>query len=151
MTKKELTIGVVACAGVAVVGLFFIGMTPFGAASPQNLQGGNGLITQDSVIGSGPVAQTGDTVEVTYTGQLEDGTVFDSTVGRQPFKFVLGAGTVIPGWEQGIVGMKVGGKRLLIIPPSLGYGAAGYGPIPPNSTLIFEVELVDVQKAATAQ
>ena len=92
----------------------------------------------------------GDTVSVNYNGQLEDGTVFDTSVGRAPFSFTLGAGPVIAGWEQGIVGMQVGGKRLLVIPASLGYGAAGYGPIPGNATLVFEVELLSVKKG-TAQ
>ena len=86
----------------------------------------------------------GDLVTVNYTGKFTDGTVFDTSVGKDPYPFVLGAGAVIPGWDQGLQGMKVGGKRLLIVPPGLAYGAQGYGPIPPNATLVFEVTLVSV-------
>jgi len=95
--------------------------------------------------GSGQAAEAGNKVFVHYTGKLEDGSVFDSSVTRgQPFSFTLGAGQVIRGWEQGILGMKVGEKRVLTIPPELGYGAAGAGGvIPPNATLTFEVELLD--------
>ena len=95
--------------------------------------------------GSGQAAEAGSKVFVHYTGKLEDGSVFDSSVTRgQPFSFTLGAGQVIRGWEQGILGMKVGEKRVLTIPPELGYGAAGAGGvIPPNATLTFEVELLD--------
>lgn len=149
MTTKQLTVGIAVAAGLGVVGLFFVGMLPFNMSSSGALQGG-GLATQDITVGSGAGAETGDTVSVNYTGQLEDGTVFDTSVGRAPFSFTLGAGSVIAGWEQGIVGMQVGGKRLLVIPASLGYGAAGYGPIPGNATLVFEVELLSVKKG-TAQ
>lgn len=101
---------------------------------------------EDIQVGTGAEAVPGKTLKVNYTGKLENGTVFDSSVGKQPFEFVLGAGQVIPGWDQGLQGMKVGGKRTLTIPPSLGYGAQGAGStIPPNSTLIFEVELLDVK------
>jgi peptidylprolyl isomerase/FKBP-type peptidyl-prolyl cis-trans isomerase FkpA len=107
------------------------------------------LITQDVVVGTGDTAESGDTLSMKYTGKLLDGTEFDSTTkhGDQPFKFQLGAGRVIKGWDQGIVGMKVGGKRKLTIPPELGYGARGAGDrIPPNSTLVFDVELIGVEK-----
>ncbi len=97
------------------------------------------------------VAKTGDTVSMNYTGRLENGTVFDSNVDPkfnhvQPFVFTLGAGQVIAGWDKGIVGMKVGEKKTLTISPKDGYGANGQGPIPPNSTLIFDVELVGIKK-----
>lgn len=106
------------------------------------------LIVQDEIVGSGAEARVGDTLSVNYTGKLDDGTVFDTSVGRAPFEFVLGAGQVIQGWDQGLIGMKEGGKRLLIIPAALGYGSSGYGPIPPNATLIFEVQLVGVEPQA---
>ena len=96
--------------------------------------------------GHGAVAQAGQTVSVHYTGTLTDGSKFDSSLDRgQPFSFKLGAGQVIRGWDQGVAGMKVGGRRKLTIPPDLAYGAAGFPPvIPPNSTLVFEVELLGV-------
>ena len=100
----------------------------------------------DHVLGSGSEAASGKRVTVNYVGRLLTGRQFDSSYDRgQPFSFVLGAGQVIPGWEQGILGMKVGGKRELIIPPHLGYGATGAGGvIPPNATLVFDVELLGV-------
>jgi peptidylprolyl isomerase len=101
---------------------------------------------EDIVVGTGAEAKVGDTLSVNYTGTLENGTVFDSSYGKQPFDFPLGGGQVIPGWDKGLVGMKVGGHRRLTIPPELGYGAQGAGSsIPPNATLIFEVELVSIK------
>jgi FKBP-type peptidyl-prolyl cis-trans isomerase FkpA len=104
------------------------------------------LKKEDSKIGTGAEAVTGKSVSVHYTGWLTDGTKFDSSKDRgQPFSFQLGAGQVIKGWDQGVVGMKVGGIRKLTIPPELGYGARGAGSvIPPNATLVFEVELLGV-------
>jgi FKBP-type peptidyl-prolyl cis-trans isomerase len=110
----------------------------------QELAGG--LIIEDVTVGEGDEAQAGKTLSMHYVGTLDDGTVFDSSRERgTPFEFPLGAGMVIQGWEQGIGGMKVGGVRKLTIPAALGYGAGGSGPIPPNSTLHFEVELLGVQ------
>ena len=108
----------------------------------------SGLQTEDLVVGQGEEAKPGRTVDVHYTGWLTNGTKFDSSVDRgQPFSFPLGAGRVIKGWDQGVAGMKVGGKRKLTIPAELGYGdrgAAG-GVIPPGATLVFEVELLGIR------
>lgn len=108
----------------------------------------SGLQYWDIVVGTGARAVAGKPVSVHYTGWLTDGKKFDSSVDRgQPFTFPLGAGKVIKGWDEGVGGMKVGGKRQLRIPPELGYGARGAGGvIPPNATLIFDVELLDVGK-----
>lgn len=104
------------------------------------------LQIEDIVVGDGEEATAGNTVTVHYTGWLTNGTKFDSSVDRgRPFQFPLGGGRVIAGWDQGVAGMKVGGKRKLTIPPELGYGARGAGGvIPPNATLVFEVELLGV-------
>jgi len=103
------------------------------------------IIIEDSEFGTGAEALPGREVTVNYTGTFTDGKVFDSSVGKQPFTFLLGSGQVIQGWDKGVVGMKVGGKRVLTVPPEYGYGANDYGPIPGESTLIFEVELLNVQ------
>ena len=107
----------------------------------------SGLKKTDVVVGKGPVAKQGDHVTVEYTGKLTNGKQFDSSVGRAPFSFTLGAGQVIKGWDLGVAGMKAGGKRKLVIPASLGYGATGAGAdIPPNATLVFDVELKSIDK-----
>ncbi|MGB0115470.1 MAG: FKBP-type peptidyl-prolyl cis-trans isomerase [Terriglobales bacterium] len=107
----------------------------------------SGLQYWDIKVGTGTVAEAGHKVRVDYTGWLTDGKKFDSSVGTgRPFEFMLGAGQVIKGWDQGVAGMKVGGKRQLRIPPDLAYGAKGYpGAIPPNATLSYDVQLVDVR------
>ena len=107
----------------------------------------SGLRITDLEVGTGAEASSGQTVVVHYRGTLEDGSQFDASYDRgTPFSFPLGAGRVIKGWDEGVQGMKVGGKRKLVIPPELGYGARGAGGvIPPNATLIFEVELLEVK------
>jgi FKBP-type peptidyl-prolyl cis-trans isomerase FkpA len=106
----------------------------------------SGLYVQDIQVGDGARADSGDIVFVHYTGWLPNGRKFDSSrdSGR-PFDFALGYGRVVDGWDQGVVGMRVGGQRRLVIPPALGYGATGKGPIPGNATLVFDVELLDVE------
>ncbi len=104
------------------------------------------LKIEDLVVGTGAEAKPGSVVTVQYTGTFDDGAKFDSSYDHgQPFSFLLGAGGVIQGWDQGIPGMKVGGKRRLTVPPNLGYGDRDYGSIPASSTLHFDVELLDVK------
>ena len=115
------------------------------AAKSVTLPGGTQYV--DEVVGTGPEAKAGQQVTVHYTGKLTNGTKFDSSKDHgQPFKFRLGGGQVIKGWDNGVAGMKVGGKRKLTIPPEEGYGASGAGgAIPPNATLVFDVELLGIQ------
>jgi FKBP-type peptidyl-prolyl cis-trans isomerase FkpA len=122
-----------------------------GSSSPAN-DGPSALQTTDTTVGAGVTAVAGNTVSVNYTGWLYLGTAvnfhgvqFDTSIGKVPFSFKLGAGQVIQGFDQGITGMKVGGTRTLIIPASLAYGAAGAGSIPANAALVFTVDLLAVQ------
>ena len=107
----------------------------------------SGLRYENLVEGTGKAAKAGDTVQVHYTGWLTDGTKFDSSLDRgSPFSFKLGAGQVIKGWDEGVAGIKLNGKRTLLIPPELGYGPRGAaGVIPPNATLLFEVQLLELK------
>ena len=121
-------------------------ITPVDAAAPTE------LVVQPLITGTGAPVTEDQTLTVNYTGWLYDpaanmqrGAQFDSSSGREPFSFEVGGGQVIPGWDQGVLGMKVGGKRTLVVPAELGYGESGVGPIPPNATLVFEVELLDVR------
>lgn len=118
-----------------------------GNSAGQEVTTTSGLKYVDQVLGTGEVATAGKNTTVHYTGWLENGKKFDSSVDRgQPFSFPLGAGRVIKGWDEGVQGMKVGGKRKLTIPSDLGYGSRGAGGvIPPNATLIFDVELLGVK------
>jgi FKBP-type peptidyl-prolyl cis-trans isomerase len=134
-----------------VIGSLFVANSNQGTLSAPvvSTDTSKSLKVQDVVVGTGAEAQTGDAVQVKYIGKLMDGSVFDSTDahGGKPIEFKLGVGQVIKGWDLGLVGMKVGGKRALLIAPELGYGAQVVGPIPANSTLYFEVELVGVNSA----
>lgn len=143
MITSQVKTGIAVATALGVLGIFYFGLSPFGALMSGSVDT-TGLISQDLSVGSGPAAQLGSVVSVNYVGTLEDGTVFDTSEGKGPYTFTLGEGVVIEGWEQGLIGMQAGGARLLVIPASLAYGAAGYGPIPPNATLIFTVELVEV-------
>jgi len=113
----------------------------------SSIKTASGLVIEDVIVGSGATAAAGQRVSVHYTGWLQDGNKFDSSKDRgQAFMFSLGRGEVIRGWDEGVSGMKVGGKRKLTIPPDLGYGSRGAGGvIPPNATLLFEVELLAVR------
>jgi FKBP-type peptidyl-prolyl cis-trans isomerase len=152
--RQRFLLGLAVILIVAVLGFlaFKAIYKPKPSATQSPGSGANQVVTQsglkyeDIVVGTGPAAKVGDTVSVHYTGTLEDGTKFDSSVDRgTPFEFTLGQGKVIPGWDEGIQGMQVGGKRKLTIPPDLGYGASGYPPvIPANATLIFDVELLSI-------
>ena len=117
--------------------------------SEKDLMANQGeLIVEDIEVGTGDaVVESGDDIVIHYKGTLTDGTVFDSSYDRgEPFQTQIGVGAVIKGWDEGVIGMKAGGKRKLTIPPNMAYGEQGQGPIPPNSTLIFEVELVEILK-----
>jgi FKBP-type peptidyl-prolyl cis-trans isomerase FkpA len=115
-----------------------------GGTSATSPSTGGTLQIEDLVVGTGATAAVGDVVTVNYTGMFTNGQVFDTSYGKTPLQFRVGAGQLIQGFEQGVVGMKVGGKRRLTIPPSLAYGSAGSGPIPPNTTVVFDVELVSI-------
>lgn len=168
MSRKQVHIIVIlAIAVVAVfIGLGFLGIGGFGTPAAQTEPTGAQAIlneiqstgtvadlrAQDITVGSGNPVVPGDTVTVSYIGVLPDGTVFDSTDahGGKPISFTVGAGAVIAGWERGLIGMQEGGRRLLAIPPSLGYGAQVNGPIPANSTLLFDIQLLKVVPAGVS-
>ena len=133
---------------MGVLVLCAVGLTACSnSSSPTSTSPTDSITTVDQTVGTGAVAAAGHQVSVTYTGTLTNGTVFDSTAahGGTPFTFVLGQNQVVPGFDQGVTGMKVGGTRQVTIPPDLGYGAAGSPPsIPANATLIFTITLVSV-------
>lgn len=130
---------------IFIVGFLFLtikdkGEDPKGGEQVQDMK------IEDTKVGEREAAKEGDTVTVDYKGTLENGDVFDSSYDRgEPFSFTIGEGSVIEGWEKGVSGMKVGGKRKLTIPPEMGYGDRQAGSIPPNSTLIFEIELLKIE------
>jgi FKBP-type peptidyl-prolyl cis-trans isomerase FkpA len=145
---RKIRILVSAVILLIVAGVVYIALSDQVAEPPPPIDTtpiANGLQIEDLIIGEGPVAKSGDLVSVHYTGWLLDGTKFDSSLDRdRPFEFTIGGGTVIKGWDQGVPGMRPGGQRKLTIPPDLAYGAAGRGDIPPDATLIFEVELIEI-------
>ncbi len=157
MSKENIILGIIAIGIVAVASLFIFDMVPTNktdndTSGEQFMNTTTGAPKEEKVkidditVGTGQEAKSGDTVVVHYTGTLTDGTKFDSSVDRnEPFETQIGVGSVIQGWDQGIPGMKVGGKRKLTIPSSLGYGDQGSGKIPPNATLVFEIELLEVK------
>jgi len=166
---KPTQTGIAVALALTVVAAFFIfpGLSPFGQpaspdqsptvtttqtepTTPMNIENSDQLQIVDTIVGTGAAAAAGDSVTVNYVGSLTNGTVFDASAnhGTTGFTFNLGAGQVIKGWDEGIVGMKEGGKRQLVIPAALAYGDQAIGNvIPANSTLVFEVELLKVQKA----
>lgn len=154
MLKPILILIVIGLIFLGIVSYFIFGLNqkslPEKAHAPTahapTAQAPKDLKIEDTKVGTGPAVKSGDSVKINYTGTLQDGTKFDSSYDRgQPFETQIGVGQVIKGWDQGVVGMKVGGKRKLIIPPSLGYGEQAVGSIPPNSTLLFDVELVQIK------
>ena len=154
-----VVIGIVVVAIFLFLGFYGVGNSTQQAPQPEAQSDAQTLLNEiakngsvaslqviDTAEGTGVVVKLGDTLTVQYTGVLPDGTVFDTSrqEGREPFTFVIGSGMVIQGWEQGLLGMKAGGRRLIAIPPELGYGQRSMGKIPPNATLIFDVELLSV-------
>jgi FKBP-type peptidyl-prolyl cis-trans isomerase len=140
--NNKKTIAVVIA--IVVVLLIAYGLWSTRASAPSSLGG------QNKTQKIKEIAQKGDMVSMNYTGKLVDGTVFDSTLDPKfrhvkPFEFTVGIGQVIPGWDEGILGMKLGEKKTLTIPPEKAYGSRGQGPIPPNATLIFDIELVSIK------
>jgi len=159
--RQRIMIGIIVALVVVVIGYFVyrdystknqtypigtLDTTP-PAPTANAVTTASGLVYEDLQVGDGATAQTGNTVSVNYTGWLEDGTKFDSSLDSgQPLEFTLGTGQVIQGWDEGVQGMKVNGTRLLVIPPELAYGSTGAGTsIPPDATLIFEVQLVGIK------
>lgn len=153
-SRIGIIVGAILVIAVIIIAVFALEGKPSndktvkqGAAKVENKTTASGLQITDVKVGDGAEAKAGNHVTVNYTGTLTDGSKFDSSLDRnQPFDFNLGAGAVIKGWDEGVVGMKVGGERKLVIPPDLGYGAQSPSPkIPANSTLLFDITLLDVK------
>ena len=149
MNKLSINEWIAVGIAVLVVGFFFVfgqGLVNFFTGNNTSNTEQGGVQIKDTVVGTGEMVVTGKRLTVHYTGMLTDGKVFDSSKTRnEPFQFVLGAGQVIRGWDEGLQNMKVGGTRILTISPDYGYGNDTYGPVPANSTLIFEIELLKVE------
>jgi FKBP-type peptidyl-prolyl cis-trans isomerase len=154
MNNEKIAV-IIAGAVVIVSALFIFNVIPFSLPAKQvvpvtettGTKSSEELKIEESEVGTGEEVKKGDTILIHYTGTLSDGTKFDSSYDRgEPFETQIGVGAVIQGWDEGVVGMKTGGKRKLIIPPSLGYGDRQMGSIPANSTLIFDVELIEIKK-----
>lgn len=142
--RNKLLLGLALIVAAVAIGGYW--WSTFNERTGKESKTTTGLKYEDVVVGSGESPRMGSEVTVHYTGTLLDGTKFDSSVDRgQPFTFRIGLGQVIRGWDEGVMSMKVGGKRKLIIPPDLGYGSTRKGKIPPNSTLLFDVELLGVK------
>jgi peptidylprolyl isomerase len=147
MNWRVIAMALVAIIALSAVVYVLVRRGQQSAAGPEIVTA-SGLKYVDTVVGDGPSPQPGQTISVQYTGTLTNGKKFDSSYdhGGKPYTFKLGTGVVIKGWDEGLLTMKVGGKRKLIVPPNLGYGKFGQPPdIPPNSTLLFDVELVDIK------
>lgn len=153
MTRNFLIAVLVGILALGVFAYFVFGLngkplpSPTGDSANQTATDEpSDLVIEDLSEGEGEAVESGDTVVMHYRGTLTDGTVFDSSYDRgEPFETQIGVGQVIEGWDKGVVGMKVGGKRKLTIPSEMGYGAQGAGTIPPNATLIFELELLEIK------
>lgn len=147
MSRRLMSVGLVTAILFISTSVVAEDMTGVKGATGQAVTMPSGLQYLDLVLGEGRTAEAGDTATVHYTGWLENGTKFDSSLDRkEPFSFRIGSGMVIKGWDEGVTSMKKGGKRKLIIPPHLGYGKRGAGKvIPPDATLVFEVELLDLR------
>ena len=150
--KRTMVIVSFACALIGMMGVLTLSQDKKGnQTEPKQVTTASGLKYTDIVVGKGEAAKVGDRVEVHYTGWLYEngkrGSKFDSSVGKSPFPVTIGQTRVIQGWTEGLQGMRAGGKRELIIPPNLGYGAGGFpGAIPPNATLDFEIEMLSAPK-----
>lgn len=146
MKSERLTYLLLGLIGVVVLVALLAGQGVFRPAQKvDTTTTASGLQYQDLTVGNGAEARPGMTAEVHYVGTLLNGAKFDASYDRnETLKFVIGAGEVIAGWDEGVIGMKTGGKRKLVVPPQLGYGSRDLGIIPPNSTLVFEVELISV-------
>lgn len=151
MSKSVLISTIVAVLALILIALFAFHITdaflPANTPQPTAAPVADKLKIQDLKVGTGAAVKSGDTITVNYVGKLPNGQTFDSSYTRhQPFTTVIGTGQVIKGWDEGLIGMKVGGKRRLTIPPDLGYGDQAAGSIPPNSTLIFDIELLGIKQ-----